>query len=161
VTSLGVVVGGFLVWALRFNAADALVSIGLSFWMVKEAWSIVRQTVGILLEGTPDEIDFWEVSEAMEAVDGVRSVHALHVWAISSNEFALSAHLEVDDERVSDLTAIVRRVKDMLRERFAIGHPTLEIECAGGGCAGGVCVDPPGDSGGTACGPRADVRSTT
>ena len=140
VTSLGVVIGGLLVWAFQFNAADSLVSIGLSIWMVKEAWGIVSESAGILLEGMPDGLDFWEISEAMEAEDGVLSVHALHVWAISSKEFALSAHVEVDDARLSDLTVIVRRLKDMLARRFEIGHPTLEIESAAGGCAGGLCA---------------------
>jgi cobalt-zinc-cadmium efflux system protein len=140
VTSLGVVIGGFLVWAFHFNAADALVSIALSAWMVKEAWGIVRSSVHILAEGSPEGLDFWEIEEAMAAEDGVRSVHALHVWSISSTEVALSAHLEVDDERLSDVAIIVRRVKDMLRERFEIGHPTLEVECAASGCAGGVCA---------------------
>lgn len=140
VMSLGVVVSGFLVWAFHFDAADALVSIVLSFWMVKEAWGIVRESVNILLEGTPESLDFWEIAKAMEAEDGVRDVHEMHVWTISSNEFALSAHMVVDDERLSDLAVIVRRVKDMLRERFDIGHPTLEVESTAGGCAGGVCV---------------------
>jgi cobalt-zinc-cadmium efflux system protein len=140
VTSLGVVVGGFLVWAFHFNAADAMVSIGLSIWMVREAWGIVRSSIHILSEGSPEGLDFWEIAEAMEAVDGVKGVHALHVWSISSKEIALSAHVEVDDGRLSDLTTIVRGVKDMLKERFGIGHPTLEVECAGGGCAGGLCT---------------------
>jgi len=140
VTSLGVVMGGFLVWAFHFNAADALVSIALSAWMVKEAWGIVRSSVHILAEGSPEGLDFWEIAEAMEAEDGVKSVHALHVWSISSTEVALSAHLVVDDGRVSDLTTVVREVKRMLEERFGIGHPTLEVECAVGGCAGGMCA---------------------
>lgn len=140
VTSLGVVVGGFLVWALHFNAADALVSIGLSLWMVKEAWSIVKSSLHILFEGTPEGLDFWEIADAMVAIEGVDDVHALHVWAISSSEFALSAHLVVGDERLSDLAAVVRAVKEMLAERFGIGHPTLEVECANGGCAGGLCA---------------------
>ena len=140
VTSLGVVVSGLLVWAFGFNAADSLVSIGLSIWMVKEAWGVVSESAGILLEGTPEGLDFWEISKAMEAEDGVLGVHALHVWAISSKEFALSAHVEVDDERLSDMTVIVRRVKEMLARRFKIGHPTLEIESAAGGCAGGLCA---------------------
>jgi cobalt-zinc-cadmium efflux system protein len=140
VTSLGVVIGGFLVWALHFNAADALVSIALSAWMVKEAWGIVKSSVHILAEGSPEGLDFWEIAEAMEAEDGVKGVHALHVWSISSTEVALSAHLVVDDGRVSDLTTVVREVKGMLKERFGIGHPTLEVECAVGGCAGGMCA---------------------
>jgi cobalt-zinc-cadmium efflux system protein len=140
VTSLGVVIGGFLVWAFHFNAADALVSIALSAWMVKEAWGIVKSSVHILVEGSPEGLDFWKIAQAMEAEDGVLGVHALHVWAISSKEFALSAHLEVDDGRLSDMTVIVRRVKEMLMARFGIGHPTLEVECAVGGCAGGVCA---------------------
>lgn len=140
VTSLGVVIGGFLVWAFHFNAADALVSIGLSIWMVKEAWGIVKSSVHILVEGSPEGLDFWDVAEAMEAEDGVKGVHALHVWSISSKEVALSAHLEVEDGRVSDMTTVVRSVKDMLKERFGIAHPTLEVECAVGGCAGGLCA---------------------
>ena len=139
-TSLGVVIGGFLVWAFHFNAADALVSIGLSIWMFKEAGGIVKSSLHILFEGTPEGLDFWEISEAIEAEEGVLSVHALHVWAISSKEFALSAHLEVDDARLSDLTDVVRRVKKMLDDRFKISHPTLEVECAVGGCAGGLCA---------------------
>ena len=140
VTSLGVVIGGALVWAFHFNAADSLVSIGLALWMVKEAWGIVRESANILLEAAPDEIDFWEVVEAIKAEDGVVDVHALHVWAISSKEFALSAHIEMEDGRLSDATMVLRGVKDMLKERFEIGHPTLEVECAFGGCAGGVCA---------------------
>jgi cobalt-zinc-cadmium efflux system protein len=139
VTSLGVVIGGALVWAFGFNAADSIVSILLAVWMVKEAWSIVRESANILLEGAPDGIDFWEVADAMAAEEGVIDVHALHVWAISSKEFALSAHLEVDDERLSDLADVVRRVKDMLGREFGIAHPTLEIEVAGE-CAGGLCT---------------------
>ena len=100
----------------------------------------MRSSVHILAEGSPEGLDFWEIAEAMEGEDGVKGVHALHVWAISSSEFALSAHLEVDDERLSDLTTVVRRVKDMLNDRFGIGHPTLEVECAAGGCAGGLCT---------------------
>lgn len=139
VTSLGVVIGGALVWAFGFDAADSIVSIVLALWMVKEAWSIVRESSNILLEGAPDAVDFWEVAEAIRAEEGVCDVHALHVWAISSTEFALSAHLEVDDARLSDLATLVRRVKQMLQSRFSIGHPTLEIEVAGE-CAGGLCT---------------------
>lgn len=139
-TSLGVVLAGFLVWAFHFNAADALVSIGLSIWMAKEAWGIVKSSLHILFEGTPEGLDFWQIAEAIEGVEGVESVHALHVWAISSKEFALSAHLQVADERLSDLTVVVRRVKEMLLNRFQITHPTLEIECDFGGCAGGMCA---------------------
>jgi cobalt-zinc-cadmium efflux system protein len=139
VTSLGVVIGGALVWVFGFDAADSIVSVVLALWMVKEAWSIVRESSNILLEGTPDAVDFWEVAEAIRAEEGVCDVHALHVWAISSTEFALSAHLEVDDARLSDLATLVRRVKQMLQSRFSIGHPTLEIEVAGE-CAGGLCT---------------------
>ncbi|MCE5190297.1 MAG: cation diffusion facilitator family transporter [Actinomycetia bacterium] len=142
VTSLGVVVGGALVWAFHINAADSIVSIALAGWMVKEAWSILRESANILLEGAPDAIDFWEVTEAIMAEEGVLDVHELHVWAISSTEFALSAHIEVDDERLSDLAVVVRRVKQMLQSRFAIAHPTLEVECATGGCSQGLCAAP-------------------
>ncbi len=137
-TSLCVVISGFAVWAFGFDAADALVSIAIAVWMVREAWGIVRASAHILVEGVPEHLDYEEIASAMEAVVGVVSVHALHVWSISSREHALSAHVEVADDRLSDLSATVRELKRMLRERFGIEHATLEMECASSGCAGVV-----------------------
>lgn len=142
VSSFGVVLGGLIVWRLGWNSADAIVSILLAFWMVKEAFSIVRTTTNILMEGTPDRIGFGEVAVAIGAEQGVESVHDLHIWSISSSEFALSAHLVVGDCFISEGAAIIASVKRMLQASFSIGHATLELEYVGGQCAVNTCFGP-------------------
>jgi cobalt-zinc-cadmium efflux system protein len=76
------------------------------------------------------------VEAAMLAVPGVKGVHDLHVWSISSSDLALSAHVEADDTALSETGALIAAVKDMLATKFAIGHVTLELEPVGGECSG-------------------------
>jgi len=149
-TSLGVVIGGFFVWAFHWNSADAIVSIILAMWIAKESFSIVRETTGILMEGTPDSVEFHEVVAAITAVRGVEAVHDLHIWAISSKEYALSAHIVVKDTPVSALSQILGELKALLSSQFEIGHSTFEVECSGGLCAGGSCTVMPKHEGANA-----------
>jgi len=99
----------------------------------------VRSTVNVLMEGTPEGLELADVEKAMLAIPGVRGVHDLHIWSISSSDLALSAHVEADDTALSQTGALVTAVKDMLAREFGVGHVTLELEPAGGGCAGSSC----------------------
>ena len=110
--------------------------------MIREAFKILRSSVVILLEGTPEGLDFHEVRDAMLGSAQVRGVHELHVWSLSSTELALSAHVELDECSLADTTVIVSRLKAELAERFGITHATIEPECAGGTCAGALCTLP-------------------
>lgn len=142
-TSFGVMLSGLVVYLWDWNYADAIVSIVVSLWIGREAFAIVRSTVNVLMEGTPEGVEFAEVEEAMLAVPGVEGVHDLHIWSISSSDLALSAHLEAADVALSETGLIVTTVKDMLAHQFGIGHVTLETEPAGGECAGSTCDLPP------------------
>jgi cobalt-zinc-cadmium efflux system protein len=119
------------------------VSILVSVWIGREAFSIVRSTVNVLMEGTPEGVDFGEVEHAISAVPGVRGVHDLHIWSISSSDLALSAHLEAEDTALSETGLLLASVKDTLARDFAVGHVTLELEPVGGECAGSSCDIPP------------------
>jgi cobalt-zinc-cadmium efflux system protein len=119
--------------------ADALVSILVSVWIGREAFNIVKSTVNVLMEGTPEGVDFGAVEHAMLAVPGVRGVHDLHIWSISSSDLALSAHLEAEDTALSETGMLLTAVKNMLAHDFAVGHVTLELEPVGGECAGSSC----------------------
>jgi cobalt-zinc-cadmium efflux system protein len=141
-SSLGVLVAGLLVWAFHWYAADAIVSAALSLWMIREAYRIARSSVGILLEGTPEGLDFHDVRDEILASEGVRGVHELHVWSLSSSEMALSAHVEFDECSLAETTILVTTLKTALAERFGITHATIEPECAGGTCAGALCSLP-------------------
>lgn len=142
-TSLGVLVSGLVIYLWQWDYADAIISILVSLWISREAYAIVKSTVNVLMEGTPEGVDYEEVERTLMAVPGVRGLHDLHIWTLSSNDLALSTHIEVDDAAVSETASILAAVKAVLAKDFGIGHATVEIEIEGGECAGSVCTVPP------------------
>jgi cobalt-zinc-cadmium efflux system protein len=148
VTSFGVMVSGLVVYLWHWNYADAIVSILVSVWIGREAFAIVRSTVNVLMEGTPEGVELAEVESSMLAVAGVKGVHDLHIWSISSSDLALSAHVEAEDAALSETGALVGTVKEVLARDFGVGHVTLELEPEGGYCAGSSCDLPPENLGG-------------
>ena len=100
-TSFGVMVSGLVVYLWGWNYADAIVSILVSLWIGREAFAIVRSTVNVLMEGTPEGLEFAAVEQGDARRAGSAGMHDLHIWSISSSDVALSAHVEVDDAAVS------------------------------------------------------------
>ena len=139
VTSLGVMLSGLVVYFTGWSYADAVVSVLVSLWIGREAVVIIRKTVNVLMEGTPEGLELAAVDRAMMAVVGVKGVHDLHVWSISSRDVTLSAHVVVADAALSELGAIMTALKDMLAREFGVGHVTVELENEGGECAGSSC----------------------
>ena len=92
------------------------------------AWRIVREAVNLLMEGTPGDIDLAEVTRMIGATDHVRSMHDLHVWALASDQTALSVHVVMDDGPLADAEHVVRDLEQRLCDKFAIGHTTIQIE---------------------------------
>jgi len=135
---------GLDVYLWDWSYADAIVSILVSLWIGREAFAIVQSTVNVLMEGTPEGMEFADVKNAMLAIPGVEGVHDLHIWSISSSDLALSAHVEVEDAALSQTASVVAAVKEALARDFGVGHVTLELEMAGGECAGSSCDLPPG-----------------
>ena len=97
--------------------------------ILRSTWELLRETVTILMEGTPVHLSFEEVHAAMQAVPGVREVKDLHLWSLASGFDALSAHVVVPEVERSD--AVRAALKAVLRERFRIEHSTLEVERPG------------------------------
>jgi cobalt-zinc-cadmium efflux system protein len=138
-TSLGVMLSGLIVYFSGWNYADPIVSVLVSLWIGREAFVIVKSTVNVLMEGTPEGVDFAEVEKALLAVPGVQGIHDLHIWAISSSDLALSAHVEAEDTALSEAGDLLATAKAVLARDFGIGHVTLELEPVGGECAGSSC----------------------
>jgi cobalt-zinc-cadmium efflux system protein len=128
---------GLIVYLSGWNYADAIVSILVSLWIAREAVVIVKKTVDVLMEGTPEGVEFGEVDGAMLALPGVKGVHDLHIWSISSSDLALSAHVVVETPplQLGDISSL----KDVLARDFSVGHVTIELENEGGQCAGSSC----------------------
>jgi cobalt-zinc-cadmium efflux system protein len=138
-TSLGVMLSGVIVYLSGWNYADPIVSILVSLWIAREAVVIVKKTVNVLMEGTPESVEFAAVDRAILETPGVKAIHDLHIWSISSSDLALSAHVVVEDAALSELGEVMSRLKDMLARQFSVGHVTIELESEGGVCAGSTC----------------------
>jgi cobalt-zinc-cadmium efflux system protein len=126
--SAGVIVAGLLIVTTGWLQADAIVSMAIAVLVLASSWSILRESVGILLEGTPRGIDAEEVGRAMASLEGVQEVHDLHIWTISSGFPSLSAHVLV--AAGADCHGIRLRLERMLADRFALTHTTLQVEHA-------------------------------
>ncbi len=128
------IVAGALVWAFGWRWADPVASIVIALLVIYSSWSLLREAVGVLMEGVPAHVDVGEVREALAGVPGVLGVHDLHVWTITSGRDALSAHLVMEEGSPPD--SILCSVRDAMHDRFGIHHVTVQIEPdeCGGGC---------------------------
>jgi cobalt-zinc-cadmium efflux system protein len=126
--SAGVVVAGIVILLTGWLYIDPLLSLGIGALIAFGAWRIVRETVNLLMEGTPQEVDLGAVTTQITGTPSVAGVHDLHVWALSSDELALSCHVVVDDISLADAEHVVRDLEHRLCDRFAIGHTTIQVE---------------------------------
>jgi cobalt-zinc-cadmium efflux system protein len=126
--SVGVVVAGTVILLTGWLYIDPLLSLGIAVLIAFGAWRIVRETVNLLLEGTPREIDIAAVTKEITGTELVASMHDLHVWALSSDEMALSCHVVVADRPLGDAEHVVRDLEHRLCAKFAIGHTTIQVE---------------------------------
>jgi len=126
--SVGVVVAGAVILLTGWLYIDPLLSLGIAVLIAFGAWGIVRETVNLLMEGTPREIDLAAVTAEIAGTELVTSMHDLHVWALSSDEMALSCHVVVGDCPLGDAEHVVRHLEQRLCERFDIGHTTIQVE---------------------------------
>jgi len=126
--SAGVVVAGLVILLTGWLYIDPLLSLAIAALIAYGALGIVRETVNLLLEGTPPEIDLAAVKAEIESSHLVTGVHDLHVWALSSDEMALSCHVVIGDCPLADAEHVVRGLEGRLCDRFAIGHTTIQVE---------------------------------
>jgi cobalt-zinc-cadmium efflux system protein len=127
-SSAAVIVGGLVMWSTGNYLIDPLLSGLIGLVIVTSAYRLLRESVDVLLEGTPVGIDLAAVEVALEAVEGVEGVHDLHVWSLTSGVNALSCHVEVKFEALPGADALLDRVRSLLREQFDILHTTIQIE---------------------------------
>jgi cobalt-zinc-cadmium efflux system protein len=128
VSTAAVIVGGWMILATGQSWIDSALSFGIAALILWSAYGIVRETLNILLEGTPRGIKLDRVEAAMRAVEGVNDVHDLHVWNIGSETRALSCHISIADIPPSASERILRDVKERLHQEFRIDHTTIQFE---------------------------------
>lgn len=125
-SSVGVIIAGVLMWRLNWFFVDPLASFLIGILILVASWELVRESIHVLLEGSPRHLDSEEVRAKLERIDGVESCHDLHIWLIGSGEPILTAHLDAVAD--ADRTRILNEATAMLSEGYDITHVTLQIE---------------------------------
>ena len=127
-STAAVIAGGWAIMATGQYWIDSVLSVGIGVLILWSGFGIVRETLNILLEGTPRGVKLERVEAAMRTIDGVNDVHDLHVWSIGSETHALSCHISIADIPPSASERILRDVKECLHQEFRIDHTTIQFE---------------------------------
>jgi cobalt-zinc-cadmium efflux system protein len=127
--SVGVVAGGLIMLATGSYIADPIISFFVGAIILYGAFGVLREGAHILLEGVPYSVNYDKLKSDMEKVEGVISVHDLHVWTISSANLALSSHIKVNNQDTHSSQQILSDTREMLSRNYGIFHATLQIEC--------------------------------
>ena len=130
-STAAVIAGGAGILLTGHNWIDPALSLVIAALILWTSFGIVRETLNILLEGTPRGVSLTEIRAGMEAVEGVVNVHDLHVWSLGSNSSALACHVTIADIPPSESACILVRLKYVLKERFHISHATIQFEHMG------------------------------
>jgi cobalt-zinc-cadmium efflux system protein len=130
-SSVGVIAGAVVIGLTGFYLVDTLVAVAIALFVLPRSWALLRETLHVLLEGTPREVDLAAVRQAMEAVPGVKTVHDLHVWTLTSGVHALSAHAILQEGATHG--QVLGALRSRVTAGFPISHVTVQLEdrCCG------------------------------
>jgi len=124
-SSIGALAGGVLIVTMGFSSADSLATLFIGALMLRNTYGLVRESTGILMERSPPGVDSDEMKAELSKIVGVKGVHELHVWRLTSGIEVLSVHLVVDENAVD--RDIINAGELLLRERFGIRHTTIQV----------------------------------
>src|SRR5579863_4132563 len=124
-----VIAGGIVIAFTRDAWIDPALSLFVAAIIVVGVFRLMRDATDVLLESVPGDVDAVTLTTHLERIGGVSGIHDLHVWSIASGSHALSAHVLLEDRRLSEATAILRDINDCLLSDFGITHATIQFEC--------------------------------
>jgi cobalt-zinc-cadmium efflux system protein len=130
-STAAVIVGGAAILWTGHSWIDPVLSLGIAALIIWSSVAIVRETLNILLEGTPRGISLADIRKELQKINGVEDVHDLHVWSLGSQTHALASHVTIADIPPSESGHILDQIKAVLHERFHIDHTTIQFENAG------------------------------
>jgi cobalt-zinc-cadmium efflux system protein len=144
-SSVGVIVGGVLIYFLGWILVDPIISAIICVVILRGAFGLVKDSANILLDAVPKEVNLEEVQGSLKTIAGVKDLHHVHLWTIASGIHSLSAHVLIDDILMSDTGHIIQDINRLLETKYRISHTTIQLECEN--CAEGfycnmdkVCV---------------------
>jgi cobalt-zinc-cadmium efflux system protein len=128
ISSVGVIIGGVIAAFTQIYAVDPLIAFMIAGLIVRGAVSVLRESIHILLEGAPAGINLQRIIAEIKNINGVQDIHDLHVWTISSGLHALSGHVIVKDQMVSESARIIDEISNILKTKFNVSHTTIQTE---------------------------------
>ena len=128
--SIGVIIAAVVIMLTGWAWVDSVVAAAIGFWVLPRTWVLLKDSMNVLLQGVPDGVDIDSVEQAMRGVPGVKDVHDLHIWALTSGKNVLSSHL-VADAMPGTEQQVLAQVTQLLHEQFDISHVTLQVEGEG------------------------------
>lgn len=141
VSSVGVIIAALVIWRTGWTLADPIVSVVIGLLIIASSWRVTKSSLHILVEGTPEGFHLADVVQAMGSAPGVIDVHDLHVWSLCSGNTALSAHVVIADQPLTQAQALMAELKHRLLTGFGIQHTTIQFECSSCGQGTVVCVN--------------------
>ncbi len=125
--SLAVVLGAVIIYYTHWNWVDPVASITISVFLLKEVYEILAESVNMLLDSVPEDLDFEDVKNTLAGFDGVQSVDDLHIWQTGSADRYLSAHLKINELSGAERIKILAKMRNLLDQKYRIHHPTLQM----------------------------------
>ena len=124
--SVGAIIAGILMMIFGWYIADPIISVVVALLILKSAWGVLKTTIHILMEGTPVTIDQKEVKETLFSLEGVKDIHDLHIWTITSGLDSLTCHVLIEDNKNEQ--DILQQAIKVIESKFGIVHTTIQIE---------------------------------
>jgi len=128
VSSFAVILGALFIIFYEIYWLDPILTILISLYILVETYKITKEAVEVLMMAAPGDIDIKEIKNVIENIAGVKNTHHLHLWKLNDNQIHLEAHIEVDDDLISNLMPVKLIIEDLMCEKFGINHTTLQFE---------------------------------
>jgi cobalt-zinc-cadmium efflux system protein len=127
-SSVGVIIGGWLILKYEWFIVDTILTLGIGVYILWHSYHMLRETIDILMESKPNDLDLDNLKSIMLDIDGVCGVHHLHVWRLNETQILLECHVVIERDDVYQMEEIKTSIKKQLHDEFEISHSTLEFE---------------------------------
>lgn len=128
-SSVAVIIGGVLIYLYEWYWLDPIITFLIGIYIIKETWSILKETIDILMQGTPKNIDIKKVQHDLESIDRIANIHHLHIWNLDDQSIHFECHVDLNENMDLKSTESIReQIVRLLEERYSINHVTIQFE---------------------------------
>ncbi len=134
ISSVGVILGGLAIMFFDVYWIDPLLTVLIGLYVLKESMQILWQTLSIFMLASPSELDTDEIRQTIHDQKNIEDVHHIHLWAVAENDIHFECHVAVDDQLISEVSALREKLETLLHDRFDINHTTFQFEASTDSC---------------------------